>query len=178
MIVLLTAIQAIAIGLLPLTLTFWYHRDLVAITHPRIYFTYSDAIFFASDGLALIIIFVWGIKQLQRLPKSCRLRKSGAQPDVWLLGHLHARQPQYYMVARLAHIVARQSSLVARVRALSLTARHASSVALVRAWFVRRLSNASDNKFRAVRYSINHFHNSVRSRVALAILLRSSVEPA
>ena len=86
MIVLLTAIQAIAIGLLPLTLTFWYHRDLVAITHPRIYFTYSDAIFFASDGLALIIIFVWGIKQLQRLPKSCRLRKSGAQPDVWLLG--------------------------------------------------------------------------------------------
>ena len=32
-------------------------------------------------------------------------------------------------------------------------------------WFVRRLSNASDNKFRAVRYSINHFHNSVRARV-------------
>jgi len=86
MIVLLTAIQAIAIGLLPLALMFWYQRDLAIIAHPRIYFTYSDAIFFASDGLALIIIFVWGIKRLQRLPKSARLRKSGAQPDVWLLG--------------------------------------------------------------------------------------------
>ncbi|MBI5715895.1 MAG: hypothetical protein HZC38_21050, partial [Chloroflexi bacterium] len=96
MISLLTAIQAIAIGLLPLALTFWYQRDLAIIHHPRIYFTYSDAIIFASDGLALIIVFVWGIKRLQRLPKSpplrfatgcfARLRKSGAQPDTWLLG--------------------------------------------------------------------------------------------
>lgn len=64
MIVLLTAIQAIAVGLLPLGLTFWYHRDLVAITHPRIYFTYSDAIVFVSDGLALIIILIWRIQRV------------------------------------------------------------------------------------------------------------------
>ena len=95
MIVLLTAIQAIAIGLLPLALTFWYQRDLVAITHPRIYFTYSDAIIFASDGLVLIIIFVWGIK---RSPHLTGLAKFNARrilnrpvrccrkSDGWLLG--------------------------------------------------------------------------------------------
>ncbi|MBI5079769.1 MAG: hypothetical protein HZB17_00485, partial [Chloroflexi bacterium] len=95
MIVLLTAIQAIAIGLLPLALTFWYYRDLVAVTHPRIYFTYSDAIIFASDGLVLIIIFIWGIK---RSPHLTGLAKFNARrilnrpvrccrnSDGWLLG--------------------------------------------------------------------------------------------
>ncbi len=112
MIVLLTAIQAIAIGLLPLGLTFWYHRDLVAITHPRIYFTYSDAIIFASDALALIIILIWRIQRVipsgapprgisdavLEIPRACTERSrsvarndnskgvSTVKPDGWLLG--------------------------------------------------------------------------------------------
>jgi len=88
MIVLLTTIQAIAVGLLPLGLTFWYYSDVVAITHPRIYFTYSDAIVFVSDGLAAIIIFIWLIKRLAA-SKPCEVSKTSqgslTQLDGWLL---------------------------------------------------------------------------------------------
>ena len=92
---LLTATQAIAIGLLPLGLMFWYHHDLVAITHPRIYFTYSDAILFASDGLALIIVLVWGIKRSPHLTGLAQFNtrrilnrpaRCHRKPDIWLFG--------------------------------------------------------------------------------------------
>ena len=58
----LSGAQAIATGLLPVSLTFWYYRKLFIVEHPRIYFTYSDALFFLSDGLALVIILLWAIQ--------------------------------------------------------------------------------------------------------------------
>jgi hypothetical protein len=36
--------RAAAIGLLPFGLTLWYYRDLFVISHPRIYFLYSNAV--------------------------------------------------------------------------------------------------------------------------------------
>ena len=61
----LTAVKAGAIGLLPLGLTFWYYRPLFVIEHPRIYFAYSNALFYLSDGLAFVAMVAWLIERLQ-----------------------------------------------------------------------------------------------------------------
>lgn len=53
------AIQAFAVGLLPLGLTFWYFRPLFSFQHARIYFTYSDALIFWCDGLAILSVLAW-----------------------------------------------------------------------------------------------------------------------
>jgi O-antigen ligase len=56
---LLPALQTLAIGLLPVGLSFWSYRRLFAIQHERVYFTYSDALFFLSDGIALVVVLAW-----------------------------------------------------------------------------------------------------------------------
>jgi O-antigen ligase len=61
---LLPAIQAFALGLLPLGLSFWFYRRLFAIPHERIYFTYSDALFFLSDGIALVAVMAWLVHKI------------------------------------------------------------------------------------------------------------------
>jgi len=60
----LPAVQALVLGLLPLSLTFWYYTHLISIPHDRIYFTYSDILFFLSDGLALVTVLIWASKLL------------------------------------------------------------------------------------------------------------------
>jgi len=55
----LPGIQSFAIGLLPVGLTFWAYRRLFAVPHERIYFTYSDALFFLSDGIAVVVVLAW-----------------------------------------------------------------------------------------------------------------------
>jgi hypothetical protein len=61
---LLPAVQAIALGLLPVGLSFWFYRRLFAIPHERIYFTYSDALFFLSDGIALVAVLAWLVNKV------------------------------------------------------------------------------------------------------------------
>jgi hypothetical protein len=61
---LLPAIQAFALGLLPLGLTFWSYRRLFAIPQERIYFTYSDALFFLSDGIVLVAVMAWLVNKI------------------------------------------------------------------------------------------------------------------
>ena len=57
----LLAIHFMAIGLLPIALCFWYFRSLANIEHAKVYFTYDQAIFYASDALALVAILSWAI---------------------------------------------------------------------------------------------------------------------
>jgi hypothetical protein len=86
----LNAVKAFSVGLLPLGLTFWYYRTLFVIEHPRIYFTYSDSLFFLGDGLALVAILAWLIERLHapgvititRAP--FRLSKFTSRPIGWL----------------------------------------------------------------------------------------------
>lgn len=75
----LVAARAVAIGLLPLGLTFWYYRTVFAIEHPRIYFIYSDALFFLVDGLALFILLTWIAARLP-LPGGGRQAGMGSWP--------------------------------------------------------------------------------------------------
>lgn len=60
----LAGVQSLAVGLLPAGLCFWYFRILAANNHARVYFTYDNALFFLSDGLALAAVLAWGIRRI------------------------------------------------------------------------------------------------------------------
>jgi len=47
------------IGLIPIALCFWAYRTIAEFPHTRIYFTYTDALFFFSDALVLLAILLW-----------------------------------------------------------------------------------------------------------------------
>lgn len=87
---LLTGVKAVSIGLVPLGLNLWYYRPLFIIEHPRIYFAYSDALFFLSDALAAVAIAAWSIGRLRppgsrtsdRVP--FRLKAFFSSPGGWL----------------------------------------------------------------------------------------------
>jgi hypothetical protein len=90
----LMGIQTFAVGLLPVSLTFWYYRPLTAIEYPLVYFTYDNALFFLSDGLAFVAVLSWAIHRLVVVPPpsaeipamrfSIQRLFSSAEP--WLLG--------------------------------------------------------------------------------------------
>jgi hypothetical protein len=50
---------AVIMGLLPLSLGFWYYKIIFEFKHAQVYFTYDHALFFLSDGLALIAVIFW-----------------------------------------------------------------------------------------------------------------------
>jgi O-antigen ligase len=52
-------IYSFAIGLLPLALCFWAYRTIGEFSHPRVYFTYDNALFFLSDALVLLAVILW-----------------------------------------------------------------------------------------------------------------------
>jgi hypothetical protein len=47
------------VGLIPVALCFWYYKTIGEFPHERIYFTYTDAIFFLADGLVLLAVVFW-----------------------------------------------------------------------------------------------------------------------
>jgi O-antigen ligase len=62
---------AFSIGLLPMGVTFWYYRTINEFHHPRVYFTYTDALFFLADGLVLLAVIFWlCVKLNSRIPLS------------------------------------------------------------------------------------------------------------
>jgi O-antigen ligase len=67
---------AFAIGLIPITLCFWLYRTIGDFSHPRVYFTYDHALFFLSDGLAVLAVILWLAVKISRstfhLPVSTR----------------------------------------------------------------------------------------------------------
>jgi O-antigen ligase len=57
-----STLQALAVGLLPLSLSFWYFRTLFHLPHEVIYFTYTDALLYLSDLPAVIIVLLWLVR--------------------------------------------------------------------------------------------------------------------
>jgi O-antigen ligase len=55
----LRRIYAFSVSLLPLTLCFWLYRTVGDFAHPRVYFTYDNALFFLTDALALLAVVIW-----------------------------------------------------------------------------------------------------------------------
>jgi O-antigen ligase len=62
----LRGVYAFMIGLLPLGLSFWYYRTINGFHHDRIYFTYTDALFFLADGLVLLAVIFWLAVKLKK----------------------------------------------------------------------------------------------------------------
>jgi len=55
----LRGIYAFTLGLLPVGLCFWYYRTISEFPHDRVYFIYTNALFFLADGLALFAVILW-----------------------------------------------------------------------------------------------------------------------
>jgi len=65
----LRGVHAFLVGLIPLSLCFWYFRTVGAYSHPRIYFTYDHALFFISDALALLAVITWISVRIAQSPQ-------------------------------------------------------------------------------------------------------------
>jgi len=52
-------VYAFIVGLIPLALSFWYYRIIDMFPQNRVYFTYTDALFFLADGLVLLAVIIW-----------------------------------------------------------------------------------------------------------------------
>ncbi len=52
-------VYAFIVGLIPLSLGLWYFKLFGEFDHKQVYFTYDHALFFLSDGLAVIAVTLW-----------------------------------------------------------------------------------------------------------------------
>lgn len=55
----LRQIYAFVVSLLPLSLCFWLYQNIGEFSHPRVYLTYDNALFFLSDALAIVAVVLW-----------------------------------------------------------------------------------------------------------------------
>lgn len=62
----LRGLYAIVVGVLPIGLCFWYFRSIASFPHARVYYTYTDALFFLADALMLLAVIIWGATKIAR----------------------------------------------------------------------------------------------------------------
>lgn len=55
----LRGVHAFLAGLIPLSLCFWYYRLGGDFPHERVYFTYTDALFFLTDAVIVLTVVLW-----------------------------------------------------------------------------------------------------------------------
>ena len=55
----LRAVYYFIAALIPLGLSFWYYRTISHFPHDRVYFIYTDALFFLANGLVLLAVILW-----------------------------------------------------------------------------------------------------------------------
>lgn len=55
----LRAMYGFNVALIPLGLSFWYYKTINRVSYDRIYFTYTDGLFFLSDALMLLAVIIW-----------------------------------------------------------------------------------------------------------------------
>src|SRR5215207_2031016 len=55
----LRGMYVFTLGLLPLSLCFWYYRIIDRFPHHKVYFIYTDALFFLANGLVLLAVILW-----------------------------------------------------------------------------------------------------------------------
>jgi O-antigen ligase len=55
----LRGLYAFVVGLIPISLCFWYYRTLGQFPHDRVYFIYTDALFFLANGIVLLAVILW-----------------------------------------------------------------------------------------------------------------------
>jgi hypothetical protein len=55
----LRAVYYFIAALIPLGLSFWYYRTISQFPHDRVYFIYTDALFFLANGLVVLAVLLW-----------------------------------------------------------------------------------------------------------------------
>lgn len=60
------ASYSVVVALIPISLCFWFYRTIAESPHSRVYFTYTDALFFFSDALAIVGIILWLAVKISR----------------------------------------------------------------------------------------------------------------
>ena len=55
----LRAVYIFLVSLLPLGLCFWYYRIIAPFPQDRVYFIYTDALFFLANALVLLAVILW-----------------------------------------------------------------------------------------------------------------------
>jgi hypothetical protein len=55
----LLQLHRLAVGLLPVSLCFWYYRLIVPAEHARVYFVYDNVLYFLSDGITFLAVTAW-----------------------------------------------------------------------------------------------------------------------
>ncbi|HSA99687.1 MAG TPA: O-antigen ligase family protein, partial [Anaerolineales bacterium] len=82
----LRGLYAFTVGLIPVALCFWYYQTISGFPHQRVYFTYTDALFFLADGLALAAVVLWlSTKIAQESAVSARHVAISFQPSTFIL---------------------------------------------------------------------------------------------
>jgi O-antigen ligase len=54
------------IGLVPISLCFWFYTTIGQFPHPRVYFTYDHALLFLSDAQVILAVILWLIVRMTR----------------------------------------------------------------------------------------------------------------
>jgi len=52
-------LYSLLIGIIPISLGFWLYQTIGIFPHPRVYFIYTDALFFFSDALVILAAILW-----------------------------------------------------------------------------------------------------------------------
>jgi len=63
------SLYSLLIGLIPIALCLWVYRPITEFPRARVYFTYTDALFFFSDALVLLAIVLWGSTKIAQPPR-------------------------------------------------------------------------------------------------------------
>ena len=62
----LRSIYYFVVALIPPGLSFWYFQTISQFNHDRVYFIYTDALFFLVDGLVLLAVILWLVVKTYR----------------------------------------------------------------------------------------------------------------
>ena len=105
---------AFAIGLLPLTLCFWAYRTIGDFSHPRVYFTYDNALFFMSDALVAFAVLLWLTVKIAQGSNIMNGRFQGIGLIlIFLFVFVLPHNCQHSLVSGLAHFVIYLPALLA-----------------------------------------------------------------
>ena len=70
----LRAVYYFVVAFIPLGLCFWYYQTIDPVPHDRVYFIYTDALFFLANGLVLLAVILWlAVKIYNGFPLSASL---------------------------------------------------------------------------------------------------------
>ncbi len=59
-------IYSFLIALIPISLCFWFFSAIGESPHPRVYFIYTDVLFFITDAFVLLAVILWALTRLTK----------------------------------------------------------------------------------------------------------------